>query len=231
MQGGRESPVNSKDDIARFLERWFSTGDQVALTRAYQALWGRLWAPSDARRALGEQALDEVRQDVLAHLLDRESGALRGKNHPIAYAKNTWRNALTDMLRKWGPREERASEVARHMAQQAPFESGERNQRRLDGQRALEIAASLEGKGRSAVLLTTRPQLLSAEEWASLVSHLPPPPPPPPVRPLEKNEAAELLYPPVPNETVKQRYQRRNTFAKAYKNALARIRVALEDEA
>lgn len=214
--------------FAELLARWFASGDELALRRAYEELAKRLYAPREVVEVLGSGAVDEIRQDVLSRLLDRETGKLRDAQAPVAYARTAWRHDLDTALRKWGPRVTRDSEVREHVRQVAPGPAAEGVEVRIDAERAVRIAESLPGKGRLAVLLTTRPDRISDEEWAAVVADLPPPPPARPQIPLEREEASLLLYPPSAPETTTQRYQRLNSFDKTYKRAIAAIRDALK---
>lgn len=214
--------------VAELLARWFGSGDELALRRAFELLSTRLYAPPEIVEVLDSGAVDEIRQDVLARLLDRDNGKLREAHAPVAYARTVWRRDLATELRKWGPRSSRKSDVREHMNQIAPIPAVERVEAGLDVDRALWIAERLSGKGRLAVLLTTRPDRISDDEWAVLVADLPPPPPARPQFALEREEASLLLYPPSTPETAVQRYQRHNSFDKTYKRAIAAIRAALE---
>lgn len=222
--------MSEKSNITTLLDRWFEHGDEIAYRRAYQALADRMYPPHEAVRVLGRATADEIRQDVLALLLDRAEGRLRGVHAPVAYAKTAWRNALASAIRKWGPREERAAEVRHHASNLAPRDDHARVEVMIDAARAMAIADRLSGKGRMAVLLTTRPDWLTDEDWRDLVASLPPPPPPRPHIALDRDEASRLLYPPTGPEAPNKRYQRLNSFDKAFKRAVAKIRKALEDE-
>lgn len=214
--------------VSELLARWFGSGDQLALRRAYEHLADRLYAPREAVEVLGNGPVDEIRQDVLSRLLDRETGKLRAAPAPVALARTAWRNDLATALRKWGPRLSRDCEVGEHARQVAPGPAAEGVEVRIDAARAVRIAESLSGKGRLAVLLTTRPDRISDEEWAALVADFPPPPPARPQIAVEREEASLLLYPPSAPETTTQRYQRLNNFDKTYKRAITAIRDGLK---
>lgn len=216
--------------IAALLVRWFGTGDEGAFRRAYEELGEQMVAPPEVLAVLGRAFTDEIRQDVLIHLLDRTDGKLRGVQAPAAYAKVAWRRALASTLRKWGPRNARASEVRRYVSSLAEGEVLVEIEERIDAARAIAIAERLSRPGRLAVLLTSRPDRIANEDWRSLVASLPPPPPPPPQVALDRDEASRLLYPPQDPESAKMRHQRLNSFDKAYKRALAQIRQALEED-
>lgn len=220
-------PTESLPDLLR---SWFDTGDELAFARAHETLLRVLSSPSEVSRVLGTPAIDEIRQEVLIKLLDRHEGALREKPSPLAYARATWRNALTSSIRKWGPRIHRDGEVRRFIEQDMPTPSQVRRSDQMDAEKALKVADSLEGKGRLAILLTTRPLLLHPSEWALLVRDQPPPPPPQPQLAIDRDEASRLLFPPASSETDAQRRQRLDSFDKCYKRALSRIRAALEGE-
>lgn len=215
------------DIIADLLRRWFEGGDDLAHRRAFTMLQADLHAPREVLDVLGSGAVEELRQDLLVRLLDRQAGRLRDRDTPRAYARTAWRNELTSALRKWGPRLTRDAEVREHIQQAAPTSHGEEVAVRLDAERALHIAEQLDGKGRLAILLTTRPDRISDADWDELAAHLPPPPPPRPTVPLGREEASLLLYPPAAGETTTERYQRLNSFDKAFKRAIAVVRQAL----
>lgn len=214
--------------VNELLTRWFSSGDELAHRRAYEHLADRLYAPPEAVAVLGNGAVDEIKQDVLSRLLDRQSGKLRYASAPVAYARAAWRRDLATAIRKWGPRLSRDSEVGDHLRQMEPRPFAEEVEARIDAGRAVRIAGSLTGKGRLAVLLTTRPDLISDDEWSALVETLPPPPPPRPHAALDREDASRLLYPPQGPETTAQHHQRLNSFDKTYKRALASLRAALQ---
>ena len=209
------------------LTRWFQTGDQRAYRRAYEDLAKRLHSPREVIEALGNAAVDEIRQDVLARLLAQDDGALREASSPVGLALKAFHNDIKTVLRKWGPRAKPTSDVVDHVQQIAARPGAEAAETRLDVERAMKIAETLEGKGRLAVLLTTRPDRISDTDWMSLVASLPPPPPRRPAEAVDRDEASMLLYPPRGPETTTDRYQRLNSFDKTYKRAIAAIRVAL----
>ena len=213
--------------VNELLTRWFASGDELAHRRAYEHLAARLYAPPEAVEVLGNGAVDEIRQDVLARLLDRQSGKLRDVPAPVAYARAAWRHDLVTAIRKWGPRLPRESEVEDHLRQMGPRPAVEAVEARIDTDRAVRIAESLTGKGRLAVLLTTRPDRISDDEWSALVATLPPPPPPRPHAALDREAASRLLYPQQGPETAPQRHPRLNSFDKTYKRAIASLRAAL----
>jgi len=187
-----------------------------------------LTPPHSAVRVLGSGAVDELRQDVLMRLLADNAQKLRAAAHPRAYARRAFQHALTSQLRKWGPRQARHQDV-RDVLYSPETRSPESTvASHLDAHRALEIAESLDGKGRLAVLLLVQPQRVSNEDWTKLVSSLPPPPPQRPADPVSREVASAWLFPPQGPETAARRRQRLNSFDKSYKRALARIRIGLE---
>lgn len=215
------------DDLIADLRRWFDGGDELAHRRAVSVLQADLHAPREVLNVLGSGAVEELRQDLLVRLLDRDDGRLRDRHTPRAYARKAWRNELTSALRKWGPRLTREAELREHLQQATPASLGEEVAIRLDAESALRIAEQLDGKGRLAILLTTRPDRISDPDWEGLTASLPPPPPPRPTVPLDREEASLLLYPPAAGETTTERYQRLNSFDKAFKRAVAVVREAL----
>lgn len=215
------------DVIADLLRRWFDGGDELAHRRAVASLQADLHAPREVLNVLGNGAVDELRQELLVRLLDREAGRLRDRDRPRAYARTAWRNELTSALRKWGPRLSRDAEVREYLEQNAPASHHDDIAVRLDAEHALRVAEQLDGKGKMAILLTTRPDRITDADWQEVAANLPPPPPSRPTVPLDREEASRLLYPPGPNETATQRYQRLNSFDKAFKRAVAVVREAL----
>jgi DNA-directed RNA polymerase specialized sigma24 family protein len=222
--------MSEKTSISILLEQWFDHGDEIAYRRAYQTLADRMFPTPEAVKVLGRDAADEIRQDVLAFLLDRAGGKLRGAHAPVAYAKTAWRRALVSAMRKWGPRPARVAEVRQHVLGLAQRDDHAEIEVAIDAARAVVIADGLSGKGRLAVMLTTRPGRLSDEDWRKLVASLPPPPPPRPREALDRDEASRLLYPPAGPEDARRRYQRLNSFDKTFKRAVEKIRKTLEDE-
>jgi hypothetical protein len=88
--------------VNELLTRWFLFGDELAHRRAYEHLAGRLYAPPEVVAVLGNGAVDEIRQDVLSRLLDRQSGKLRDVSAPVADARAEWQRDLVTAIRKWG---------------------------------------------------------------------------------------------------------------------------------
>ncbi len=212
-----------KEDLAR----WFRSGDERAHRRAYEDLRRRLRPPREVVKALGNGAVDEVRQEVLAKLLAPDRGKLRDATSPVGLALKAWQNDLRTELRKWGRRATPSPEVVGHFRQAVERPGAEAVEVRMDAKRAVEVAAELEGKGRLAVLLTTHPDRIADSDWAALAASLPPPPPTRPRTAMDRDEASKLLYPPRAPETNAARYQRLNSFDKVYRRAIASIRKRL----
>lgn len=211
------------------LRRWSEERDHSAHRRAYELLAKRLAAPRDVLDALGTGAIDEVRQDVLIVLLGEKLVQLCAATSPTAYALASFRNALRTQVRKWGPRNWPTIEARDNIEHVFHPDNKVAVYVLLDATRALRLAESLEGKGRLAVLLTTRPGLISERDWRELAALSPPPPPARPNVALNQDEASLLMYPPKTTETPATRKQRINTFEKVYRRALASIRAEMED--
>jgi hypothetical protein len=217
-------------NISALLVCWFEQGDERALRCAYQELANRLIVTPEAVKVLGPAAADEVRQDVLSRLLDRTNGKLRTAQFPIAYAISAWRRVLVSSIRKWGPRSSKEDDVRLHISSLMERDDHAAVEVRLDAARAISIAADLSGSGRLAILLTSRPDRITDADWRDLIRSLPPPPPPKPRVALDREEASLLLYPPQGPEDAKQHNQRLNSFDKAFKRAVTRIREIMEVE-
>jgi DNA-directed RNA polymerase specialized sigma24 family protein len=215
-------------ELSLQLVRWFELGDRKALEDAYRTLQDRLVPTPETFRVLGGPAADEIRQDVLARLLNRPDGPLRGAQFPVAFTKTVWRRELASAIRKWGPRTAREDEVRQHALLHAEVDEVSAVEASLDAERAIRIAAGLPLGGRLAVLLTVRPDRISDADWSELVRTFPPPPPTRPTRALEREEASLLVFPPEGQEDGRQRNQRLNSFDKAYKRAIAKIRELME---
>ena len=215
-------------EIALWLERWFEQGDKEAHRRAYTALQDRLVPTPYALRVLGGPAADEIRQDVITRLIDRTQGALRGVQYPVAFAKKSWLRALASELRKWRPRAEKEADVHQYELQRMDRDESTEVERRLDAEKALRIADELKLRPRLLVLISVRPQRISDADWSEFVKSLPPPPPQKPARPLEPEDASLLFFPPRGTEDAKQRYQRLNSFKKAWDGACEKIREMME---
>jgi len=211
--------------LAAQARRWFEDGDERALRELVSYFERHLFASPPAVRALGEQAVDDIRSELIWRLLRADRGALQGKPHPAAYARAAWRNALAGELRKWGPRSQKAPDLRRHIevAAALPVDPA----RSIDAERAIELAGQLQGKGRLALLLTTRPDAIPERDWASLVASLPPPPPKRPHRPLDRKEASLLLFPPDGDEDEAARRRRKNNFDRTRSRAIERLRQLL----
>ena len=217
----------TNEELRVGLERWYASGDEAYMNEIFHELSGCMLASRAVLAVVGEPDVDQIRQELLARLLDRDRGRLRGRDHPLAYARTAWKNALTDAIGKWGPRLLAIPAIVQHaLNTKLPVSTVERL---MDVERAIAIAESLDGKGRLAILLTTRPDRITETDWVEIVSHLPPPPPPRPDMPLDRAEAAALLFPPTPGSIPNQR-QQLNSFDKAFSRASDRIRQALESE-
>lgn len=221
--------MSQNDELVDLLTRWFEQADEAACAQATQLLAAQMWPTSETLRALGRGVLDEIRQDVLADLLDRSHHRLQGAHTPIAYAKRAWRNAQVSVLRTLNRREKHQAQIRQHMTGLVERDGHTTVERRLDAHRAIEIAAALPGRDRLAVLLTTRPDYLSDEDWQKIAAALPPPPPPRPSAPLDREEASRLLYPPQTHESDAQRRQRLNSFDKLFQRTAVKIREALQE--
>jgi DNA-directed RNA polymerase specialized sigma24 family protein len=215
--------------ILELAERWYSHGDQLAARKLRDELVGRLYVPHEVAFAVGEAVVEEAIQETLEQALDPRERVLLRASNPVAYVKTMLRNRLTDELRKWGPREARADEVERHVAQVQQGQGEPDADNRMDAEAALAVAQQLDGKGRAAILLTTRPALLSSADWTALVANLPPPPPARPSEPLGFDEASRLLFPPASGESKQQAAQRLNNFEHTWKRAVRKIRDAWRD--
>ena len=215
-------------ELVTQITRWFENGDEAALGDLVAFFETRLYAPSSVLRALGAPAIDDLRSDLIWRLLRADGGALFDKPYPLAYAKAAWRNTLAGELRKWGPRLQREPEVRRHLELTAssPRDPG----CVIDAERALALAHQLTGKARLALLLTTRPAAISNEDWADLISSLPPPPPARPALPLDREDASLLLFPPTDDEDDVARRRRKNSFDRTYARAIERLRRLLLPE-
>jgi hypothetical protein len=214
----------------KLIDQWFEHGKESDYNIIYRELTHRFFINQDIRQALGDAVVQEVRQEVLMKLLDRDARRLWGKREPLAYAWVVWRRSLTDILRVWRKHQEKNELIQQYVS--AALECGERApaETNLDAERAIKIAADLKSTGRVAVLLTVRPDHITADDWQELSARHPPPPPLRPSAPLDREDACDLIYPPQEGESAEQRYQRLNNFDQSYKRALKKIRSAMESE-
>jgi DNA-directed RNA polymerase specialized sigma24 family protein len=211
--------------VAGWVESWLAHGDQLAATRATDALSGALWADRFSAALLGLNTIDEVRQEVLTKLLDRDVGLLQGKARPVAYARRAWKNAIKDRVRSLRRRTAREPILRASLEVSiAPDDAG----RLHDFQAAMREVECLPLKRRLAVLLVARPGAIDEAAWATVVKAHPPPPPAIPRVALERRDAAVLLYPRQPGEdAATHRARAGDAFDKALKRAIADIRERL----
>lgn len=215
-------------DINHLLSQWFEDGDEAAYDAVYAELRRQLRVTQDVERALGSAVADEVRQEVLMRLLDREARRLWGRREPVAYAWVAWRRSLVSLIRRWAPRHAKAERIRQHVSEVFERDDHAQVEAILDAERAIEIAASLNSRGRLAVLLTVRPDRITDDDWRCLIESHPPPPPSRPSGAVDREAACDLMYPPRVGESAQQRYQRLNNFDQSYKRAIAQIRSNME---
>lgn len=215
--------------LRHLLRRWFSDGEETALAECLGALQAAMAVPPSVAVALGSGEIEDAREDVLIRMLDRESGALRGVESPLAFARASLRRALVDRLRAQVRRarvridsaiEPQTVEVA------SPLDVATMAER---ARRVAEAMLVLTPEQRLSIVLTTfaervppgdRPALRGLPLTAPL-----------PQGSLTVEAASALLFGVPAAELDSQRYQRIDRFHKLHTRALAALRRQLIEAA
>ena len=213
----------SKADI----EEWYDTGNRTAGARVVEALAPRVALPASFGRALGSTVAEEVEQDALVRLLDRDRALLLEADDPLAFASTVARNLARDMLR----RHRRRGDLADHResVEEGSYPAPEREGAaiRLDAARALDLLNDLGDDSRIAVFLVHAPERMPASDWMLLQARQPSGLPCHPSGPLNREEASRLLWPPPVPETRLARRRRLERIRKVLSRAYSQLAVAL----
>ncbi|MES2639722.1 MAG: sigma factor [Myxococcota bacterium] len=208
------------------LDRWYHHGDRHAGARLVEALSPRVALPASFARALSEQVAQEIEQEALVRVLDRERRVLHGADDPLAYATAVARNLARDALRSQRRRDPRALEPAAIEELQTPPEAPEGGTM-VDADRAIALLDGLGEDARLAVLLVHAPDRLSTSDQRALETRSAGTPLPALDKPLDRDKASLLIWPPMPPETRPARRLRLERMRKVLERAYARLAEAL----
>ncbi len=101
----RGSGVNAHDAVTALVARWYDTGDRSAGSELVGLLHRQAHPGLSFVRVLGQQRVEELAQDALVKLLDRERRALDGARDPFALVRAVARNLALSELRRLRRRE------------------------------------------------------------------------------------------------------------------------------
>jgi DNA-directed RNA polymerase specialized sigma24 family protein len=210
------------------IRAWYVSGDKKAGTRLVEQLAGYVALPPSFGRALSEAAAEEVEQEALIRLVDRERRVLDGRDDPFAYAATVSRNLARDELRRQRRRGELADARESMHEPQVPSHEGTAPEFAIDAERALALLDDLGEDSRFAVFLVHAPDRMPEEDWVILTGRQPSSGNPPrPDRPLDRDEASRWLWPPPNLETRMARRQRLERIRKVLERAYSKLAQAL----
>ena len=209
------------------LGAWYDRGDREAGARVVQELSARVALPASFGRALGASVAEEVEQDTLVRLLDRERRLLLDAQDPLAFAATVARNLARDTLRKHRRRGDQGDDREAVHDIQLPAREPSRDAP-LDAARALAMLNELGEDSRLAVYLHHAPDRMPDDEWELVMARHP-------VSgdlrcpdgPLDRDETSRLLWPPPLAETRDARRRRLERLRKVLQRAYARLAEAL----
>lgn len=205
------------------LSAWYDRGDREAGTLVVERLARGTALPASFARSLGHEIAEEVEQEALVRLLDRDRRLLDGVDDPLAFAATVARNLARDALRRQRRRGDLASgrastEDLQIAAPEAPSPGSQ-----LDAERALALLGSLGEDGRLAVLLCHAPDRMDDSTWALVLARHPDSGPSRPEAPLDRDEASRLLWPPAVPETQTARRRRLERIRKVLARSYSRL--------
>jgi hypothetical protein len=185
--------------------------------------------PSFGRAHRSSEVAEEVEQDVLVRLLDRERRLLHGVDDPLAFAATVARNLARDALRRHRRRGDLGDDREQVDDGRTPALDGADPATHLDAQRAIALLENLGEDARLAVYLTHAPARMPNADWALLCSRRGEPPSRP-EGPLDRDEASALLWPPPVPETRPARRLRLERIRKVLSRAYEQLAAALGAE-
>lgn len=212
--------------VIHLFEHWHRSGDAQALQEGLR--WLERWLPLHPAvvRALGVEAAEDVRAQVIERLLLGKPPPLLMARQPRALALRSLQNGIIDALRRKRRQLDalppgRAQEVAEHTHGGAAPDVDTL----LDQDRQLRWVVSamsaLRLEERAALLLRYAPGRLEEEDWLTIAARHQPPGPLRPEDVLSLQDVAVLLFPDVPERVAYERT------GKQLQRALAKLRKAL----
>ena len=209
------------------LRRWFLAGEERALGECLTGLRAALTGSPAIVKALGQAEIDDAREDLLIKLLDRESGALRSAESPLAFARASLRRALIDrlrlQLRRGAVNLDPLFDPA-HAEVASPLDAA------MIAERARQVSVALQrltSEQRLAIVLTTFAERTPANDrrglrGLSLTEPLP-------TGSLTVDTASAVLFGVPESESDELRRQRIDRFHKLQQRALAALRRQLDE--
>ncbi len=220
-------PYDKPAALNRDLTAWYDEGDRAAGARLVSALSPRVTLPASFGRVLGPEVAEEVEQDALVRLLDRDRRVLVEADDPLAYAATVARNLARDALRRHRRRgdlsESRESADDGSLPAAAPGDDSAG----LDAERALVLLRDLGDDARIAVFLVHAPERMPDDDWRLVEARQRGANHARPTRPLDREEASALLWPPPVEETQPDRRRRLERIRKVLTRAYAQLAAAL----
>jgi RNA polymerase sigma factor (sigma-70 family) len=209
---------------------WYDHADRAAGARLIDALGPRVALPASFGGVLGAEVAEEVEQDALVRLLDRDRRLLLDADDPLSYAATVARNLARDALR----RIRRRGDLS---ASREPLDQGalpavppRDASANLDAERALALLQQLGEDARLAVFLVHAPERMPDEDWRLLEGRQETPRLAHPAGSLDREEASRLLWPPPVAETQPARRRRLERIRKVLFRAYAQLAAALGAE-
>lgn len=212
--------------LQRDLMAWYDHGDRGAGARLVDALGPRVTLPASFARVLGPEVAEEVEQDALVRLLERDRRMLLEADDPLAYAATVARNLARDVLRRH--RRHGDLSESREPADEGSLPAAPGNDSAgLDAERALALLHDLGDDARIAVFLVHAPERMPGDDWRLVEARQRRAKHARPTRPLDREEASALLWPPPVDETPPDRRRRLERIRKVLTRAYAQLAAAL----
>lgn len=207
---------------------WYERGDRAAGSRLVEALRPRVALPASFARAVGAPEAEEIEQDALVRLLDRDRRVLIEARDPFAFAATIARNLARDALRRHRRRGDLAESREPVENEASPTAETEDGSASFDARRALNLLDALGDDARLAVFLVHAPDRIPEADWAIVEGRQTTGTVHRPDRPLDRDEASSLLWPPPLPETQPARRRRLERIRKVLSRAYAQLAAALE---
>ncbi|MCB9745381.1 MAG: hypothetical protein H6741_27850 [Alphaproteobacteria bacterium] len=212
------------------LSAWYEHADRAAGARLIEALGPRVALPASFGRALGAEVAEEVEQNALVRLLDRDRRLLLDADNPLAFAATVARNLARDALRRHRRRGDLSESRQPVDESSLPAALPRDVSAVLDAERALALLQDLGEDARLAVFLVHAPDRMPDEDWRLLERRQASPVIPRPAGPLDREEASRLLWPPPVPETQPARRRRLERIRKVLSRAYAQLAASLGAE-
>lgn len=207
---------------------WYDRTDRAAGARLVEALRPRVALPASFARAIGAAEAEEIEQDALVRLLDRDRRLLIDARDPFAFAATVARNLARDALRRHRRRGDLVESRESVESAASPAAETEDGSKGFDARRALQLLEALGEDARLAVFLVHAPDRMPEADWAIVEGRQTMGTVPRPDLPLDRDEASSLLWPPPLPETQPARRRRLERIRKVLSRAYAQLAAALE---